>query len=113
MANTIDRRTLLKLLAGAVVSPGLFGCQTSRTSIERLSVLLGLIGSEKQWLDSLTSVEQAELADALTGPLDEPVTDRAIELAAKVISRRSRLFAFVDYPGVPDYSSVCDGLIRE
>ena len=113
MVNTIDRRTLLKLLAGAVVSPGLFGCQTSGTSIERLSGLLGLIGSEKQWLDSLTSVEQAELADALTGSLDEPVTDRAIELAEKVISRRSRLFAFIDYPEVPDTRSVCDGLIRE
>ena len=41
------------------------------------------------------------------------IVKRDSELAEKVISRRSRLFAFIDYPEVPDTRSVCDGLIRE
>ncbi len=113
MSATMDRRTLLKLLGGSVVSVGVFGCRVGERPEEALARLLGLEGEQVAWLTDLTPEEQAELVEQLTGPEDEPVTERGLDLAAKILGRRSRLFAFVSYPGVADARSVCDGLVRE
>ncbi len=113
MPETIDRRTLIKLLAGSAMSVGLFGCEATGPPAERLARLLGLSDAEQEWLVDLTIDDQAELAGALAGPGNAPMTPRTIDLATKIIGRRSRLFAFVGYPGVPDARSVCDGLVRE
>lgn len=77
--------------------------------------MLGLRAGEESWLAELTSDEQQELHRTLTQSQDRarPVAPRTIDLLAKVLGRRSRLFAFLDYPQVADTRSLCDGLMRE
>jgi hypothetical protein len=78
-----------------------------------LAALLGLRTSESPWLSVLTQAERHELRQALASADDGPVAPRTIELLGKLISRRSRLYAFLGYPQAADVRSVCDGLVRE
>jgi|SRR5687767_6500651 len=106
----LDRRALLKLLAGCTAG-GLAGCAADETPREGLVRLFDLGREEHGWVDTLSDAEQRELYQHLSG--SEPANARAIRLTAKLLGGRSRLFAFVGYPPVPDRRSVCDGLIRE
>jgi hypothetical protein len=107
----LARRSLLKLLGGCAAA-GVAGCAASETPREGLARLLDLVGEEQRWLDALTESGQRELYDLLSHSPPK-ATARAVRLVAKVLAPRSRLFAFVRYPTVPDRRSVCDGLIRE
>lgn len=106
----LERRALLKILGGCAAA-GLAGCAARETPHDGLIRLFDLEGEERAWLAALPSTEQRELYDLLTGP--NPADARAVRLTAKLLGGRSRLFAFVGYPPVPDRRSVCDGLIRE
>jgi hypothetical protein len=107
----LDRRSLLKLIGGCTVA-SLAGCAPTESPREGLVRLLDLNGDEQPWLDALDGGEQRELYDLLSGP-EPAASPRAVALVAKLLGPRSRLFAFVRYPPVPDRRSVCDGLIRE
>jgi hypothetical protein len=107
----VARRHLLKLLGGCAAA-GVTGCGVSETPREGLARVLDLVGEEQRWLEVLSELEQRELYDILSHPHPE-ATPRAVRLLAKVLAPRSRLFAFVRYPAVPDRRSVCDGLVRE
>ena len=114
MTKALDRRTLLKLLGGSALSLDLLtGCSTTEPLPTSLTELLGLEGNEREWIADLTSSEQEELLEGLFVLDNKPVSERTIELGLKVLSSRSRLFAFIQYPEVADERSVCDGLIRE
>jgi hypothetical protein len=76
-----------------------------------LAVFLGLTGrGEASWLDVLSPPELGELQTLLTSP--GRASKRSVDLVMKVISRRERLFEYVDYPPL-DRVGICDGLIRE
>jgi hypothetical protein len=81
--------------------------------IETLSGLLGLRPGQESWLGDLTPLEQAELRRALGEGGRRPVAPRTVQLLARVLGRRSRLYDFLGYPQVQDQRSVCDGLMRE
>ena len=108
------RRSLLRLVALALSAAGLPVATPHAAEPATLAALLGLQAGEEAWLSPLTSSERHELRRALAaaGP-DVPVAPRTIELLGKLVSRRSRLFAFLDDPQVADIRSVCDGLLRE
>lgn len=106
----IARRRLLKLLGCAAA--GLAGCAPAETPREGIARLLDLDGAEQQWLNVLDEREQRELYDILSDPQPETMR-RAERLMMKVLSPRSRLFAFVGYPAAADRRTGCDGLVFE
>ena len=113
MTPEYDRRSLLRLVAAALAAAGLPAVTTEAAEPATLAALLGLKSSEQAWLSALTAAERHELRRALAAAPDAPVAPRTIELLGKLVSRRSRLFAYLDYPKVADLRSVCDGLLRE
>lgn len=114
MASDFDRRSLLRLVAVALASGGIPAASGEAAPPAALAALLGLSPQETPWLSALSSAERHELRRALADATDDgPVAPRTIELLGKLVARRSRLFAFLDYPKVADTRSVCDGLMRE
>ena len=111
----LDRRMLLTLLAGGGVAGALSPLSAAGATLETtsLAAALGLRGGESRWLTELTAGERRELQQALRDGAGEPVTPRTLDLLNRLLGRRSRLYAFVDYPPVADVRSVCDGLLRE
>ena len=105
----LHRRTLLTLLGGSVA--GWIGCGPPESPRQGLVRLLGLKGDESAWLDVLSEVEQQELHTSLSSGQD--TTTRTVQLVARILTPRSRLFAFVGYPAVADKRTVCDGILRE
>jgi hypothetical protein len=111
MHNTdLNRRALLRLLGGCTAA-GLAGCAAEESPRDGIVRLLDLSGDERQWVDTLSDSEQRELHALLSG--SDPAGPRAVRLIQKMIGRRSRLFAFVGYPQVPDRRNLCNGVIRE
>ena len=106
----LERRALLKLIGGCAAA-GLAGCAGAETPHDGLVRVFDLQPSERAWVGALSAAEQRELYDRLSG--SAPADARAVSLTAKLLGGRSRVFAFVGYPPVPDRRSVCDGLIRE
>ena len=116
MTLDLDRRSFLRSLSGLLAAMALpqasIPCGAQPAT---LASVLGLRPDEETWLAELTSDEQQELHRALTQGQGgaRPVAPRTIELLAKILGRRSHLFAFLDYPQVADTRSLCDGLMRE
>ena len=113
--RNLDRRSLLKLISGLLAAAALPQSTVSGwAEPETLASLIGLRGDQDNWLGDLSADEQRELYRGLTETAGtRPVPPRTLKLLAKVLGRRSRLFAFLDYPRVEDTRSVCDGLMRE
>jgi hypothetical protein len=107
----LNRRTLLTLVGGGSVA-GWLGCGPPESPREGLVRLLGLKSDEIAWLDILSDAEQSELHASLSSGQDS-TTARTVQLVARVLTPRSRLFAFVGYPAVADRRTVCDGILRE
>lgn len=106
----VNRRTVLKLLASCAAACGI-GCGQPESPREGLVRLLELEGEEVAWLDVLSDAEQRDLYEGLSG--GQGGAPRTIQLLAKIIQPRSRLFAFVGYPALTNRRTVCDGLVRE
>ena len=113
MVSDYDRRSLLRMIAAALGAAGIPLPRAEAAQAGALSALLGLRPREQPWLAVLTPGERHQLQRALATPGDGPVAPRTIELLGRLVSRRSRLFAFLDYPEVADIRSVCNGLMRE
>lgn len=115
MAIDLDRRELLRLVTGLLsalaVPPDV--ALAAGTSPSPLARVLGLRADQEAWLGDLTAEERRELLQALSEADAAPVTARTLDLLAKVLGRRSRLYAYLDYPRLADTRSVCDGLLRE
>jgi len=110
----LDRRTVLQLVIGLMSSAALGqGAVLDQVDVSTLSSLLGLEPGQEKWLSDLTPPEQAELRRALREGGQRPVAPRTVQLLARVLGRRSRLYDFLGYPEVQDRRSVCDGLMRE
>jgi hypothetical protein len=107
----MHRRRFATLLGGAVLAP-LWGCQRLEPDRQAIVRILGLSASELAWLERLAPDALRELRDGLERPGGER-TARAVDLTFHVIADRSRTFAFVGYPALPDRRSVCDGLLAE
>jgi hypothetical protein len=107
----MHRRRFARLIGGVVLAP-LWGCQRTESDHRAIVQILGLSPSELVWLERLTPGAQRELRSALEQPGGERTT-RAVDLTFPLIGDRSRTFAFVGYPELPDRRSVCDGLLRE
>jgi hypothetical protein len=101
------------MVAAALAAAGMPLPSAEAAQPGALAALLGLGPRERSWLSVLTPDERHQLQRALATAGDGPVAPRTIELLGKLVSRRSRLFAFLGYPGVADTRSVCDGLMRE
>lgn len=106
----LNRRTLLTLVGGSVA--GWIGCGPPESPHQGLVRLLGLKDDEIAWLDVLSEAEQRELHTSLSSGQDS-TTARTVQLVTRVLTPRSRLFAFVGYPAVADRRTVCDGILRE
>lgn len=106
----VSRRIVLKLLASSAAACGI-GCGQPESPREGLARLLELEGEEVAWLDVLNDLEQRDLYEGLSG--GQVGAPRTIQLLARVIQPRSRLFAFVGYPTLTNSRTVCDGLVRE
>jgi hypothetical protein len=108
----IDRRAFCAALAAALVG----GCSKAPTpTADPHADLIGLLGLqpvERAWLDSLSAAEQRTLRDELMSAPGTP-SRRSVDLLMKVLGRRERLFAYVDYPPRANGLTACDGLIRE
>lgn len=111
--SDFDRRSLLRMVVAVLSAAGVPLPRAEAAQTEALIVLLGLRPHERRWLSVLTADERHQLQSALATPGDAPVAPRTIELLGRLVSRRSRLFAFLEYPQVADTRSVCDGLMRE
>ena len=109
----MNRRALFQLVGGTAFAALSGRRQLPAAGRDTLARVLGLALGEEAWLNDLTRSEQRELYLYLSGEGGGPPSRRAVDLAARVISRRSRLFAFVRYPVLGDERVVCDGLIRE
>jgi len=110
----LDRRDLFKLATGLLVSATIGeGATLTEAEVRTLAQLLGLEASQGGWLADLTPPEQEELRRALAPGSQGPASPRTVQLLARVLGPRSRLYAFLDYPQVEDQRSVCDGLMRE
>jgi hypothetical protein len=109
-----DRRFLLKMVTGLLSSAALGeGAWLGAAEREALSELVGLRPGQEGWLTDLTAGEQEELRQALGPGGGGSATPRTVQLLARVLGRRSRLYAYLNYPQVEDQRSVCDGLMRE
>ena len=108
--SELDRRTLLTLLGGSAVA-GWIGCASQESPRAGLVRLLGLNSHEITWLDVLSEDEQRDLHEGLSNGQGNMA--RTVQLVARVLRPRSRLFAFVGYPALANTRSVCDGIIRE
>lgn len=108
----MNRRIFCRIVTSSLVA----GAACTRPAAEDANAglirILGLGPAERQWLQSLSAVEQQELYAGLTSP-QERRSARTIDLLMKVVGRRERLFAYVGYPPLPDRLSACDGLLRE
>lgn len=109
----MNRRALFELVGGTAFAALSGMLQPPEMGADTLARVLGLAPGEEAWLNDLTRSEQRELYLYLRREAGSPPSPRAVDLAARVISRRSRLFAFVRYPVLGDERVVCDGLIRE
>lgn len=109
----MNRRALFRLVGGTALAAVSGMLRRPEAGTDALARALGLAPGEEAWLDDLTPGEQRELALYLSGEAGGPSSPRAVDLAVRVIGRRSRLFAFVRYPVLGDERVVCDGLIRE
>ena len=109
---TLNRRAFWQSLAVSL-SAAAAAAQPRPAASPRaeLTELLSLRGSEVQWLDSLTSPQQAALVTGLRAP-GRPSRE-VVDLLYRVLGRRERLFAYVGYPPLPNRLTACDGLIRE
>jgi len=106
----LNRLTLLTLLGSSAVA-GWIRCGRPESPRQGLAWRLGLTGNEIAWLDVLSDVEQQDLHVSLSG--GQGNTARTIQLVARVLRPRARLFAFAGYPALANRRTVCDGTIRE
>jgi hypothetical protein len=114
MGMYLDRRELLRLVSGLVAAMALpEGAAAAEAKSSPLGSVLGLRAEQEFWLEDLTGDERGELLQALTEGGTGPVSARTLDLLAKLLGRRSRLYGYLDYPAVADTRSVCDGLLRE
>jgi len=97
------------MLGGSAVA-GWVGCAQPESPRQGLVRLLGLNSNEIAWLDVLSDDEQRELHERLS---DSQGNTRTIQLVARVLGPRSRVFAFLGYPALANRRSVCDGTVRE
>jgi hypothetical protein len=102
-----DRRQLLAGLAALLAA-----CAGAGDPIEELSRRLGLPAQGRAWLAEMPEEQRRDLDAALRGARGE-VAERAAAALAALFAPRSRLFAYVDYPEVPDRLVLCDGLVRD
>jgi hypothetical protein len=107
----MDRRGFASILGSVALAP-FWGCQRGESDYVALARTLGLSQTELGWLDTLPPDRMRELRNVLEQPGHER-TEIAVDLVFSLIGDRSRTFAFVGYPALPDRRSVCDGLLAE
>lgn len=114
MAMDLDRRTVLHLVIGLMSSAALGeSAILEPADVETLSRLLGLGPGQEHWLADLTPLEQGQLRAALAAGGQQEAAPGTVQLLARVLGRRSRLYEFLGYPQAQDKRSMCDGLMRE